>query len=125
MNKLIIDEKIINKINRDENSYNVSIEWINEKGRSFPVSSNDFPAASVVTSSTVSLGWKRPKIINQSTPKKASKLEKQKFVLTQCLKKMKVTHWRITFFNNLHIDIADMINRKMESSLEKIQSIYN
>ena len=56
MNKLIIDEKIINKINRDENSYNVSIEWINEKGRSFPVSSNDFPAASVVTSSNVSLG---------------------------------------------------------------------
>ena len=27
--------------------------------------------------------------------------------------------------NNLHKDIEDMINRKMESSLEKIQSTYN
>ena len=27
--------------------------------------------------------------------------------------------------NNLHKDIEDLINRKMESSLEKIQSIYN
>ena len=27
--------------------------------------------------------------------------------------------------NNLHKDIEDMINRKMESSLEKIQSIHN
>ena len=28
-------------------------------------------------------------------------------------------------FNNLHKDIEDMINRKVESLLEKIQSIYN
>ena len=27
--------------------------------------------------------------------------------------------------NNLHKDVEDMINRKMELSLEKIQSIYN
>ena len=27
--------------------------------------------------------------------------------------------------NNLHKDIEDMINRTMESSLEKIQPIYN
>ena len=31
------------------------------------------------------------------------------------------THLRITFLHNLH---KDMINRKMESPLEKIQSIY-
>ena len=35
------------------------------------------------------------------------------------------THLRITFLHNLHKDIEDMINRKMESPLEKIQSIYN
>ena len=29
------------------------------------------------------------------------------------------------FLNNLHKDIENMINRKMESSTEKIQSIYN
>ena len=28
-------------------------------------------------------------------------------------------------FNKLHKDIKDMINRKMETSLEKIKSIYN
>ena len=27
--------------------------------------------------------------------------------------------------NNLHKDIGDMINRKMESSLQEIQSVYN
>ena len=27
--------------------------------------------------------------------------------------------------NNLHKDVEDMINRKMELSLEKIQAIYN
>ena len=32
------------------------------------------------------------------------------------------THLRITFLHNLH---KDMTNRKMESPLEKIQSIYN
>ena len=34
------------------------------------------------------------------------------------------THLRITFLHNLHKDIED-INRKMESPLEKIQSICN
>ena len=29
-----------------------------------------------------------------------------------------------SILNNLHKDIEDIINRKMESSLEKIQSIY-
>ena len=27
--------------------------------------------------------------------------------------------------NNLHKDIGDMINRKVESSLQQIQSVYN
>ena len=49
INKLVIDEKNINKINRDKNSYKVNIESIDKKDRRFPVSPNDFPLASIVT----------------------------------------------------------------------------
>ena len=49
IDKHIIDEKIINKINKDKNSYKVNIELIDEKDQSFPVSPNDFPPASIVT----------------------------------------------------------------------------
>ena len=45
IDKLIIVEKIINKINRDKNSYKVNIELIDENDQSFLVSSNDFPPA--------------------------------------------------------------------------------
>ena len=38
IDKLIIDEKIINKINRDKNSYKVNIELIDEKDQRFLVS---------------------------------------------------------------------------------------
>ena len=47
INKLIINEKIINKTNRDKNSSKANIGSINEKDRSFPVSPNDFPPASI------------------------------------------------------------------------------
>ena len=53
INKLIIDEKIINKINRDKNSYKVNLEPLDEKDRSFPGSPNDFPPASLVTPKNV------------------------------------------------------------------------
>ena len=49
IDKLIIDEKIINKINTDKNSYKVNIELIDEKNQSFLVSPNDFPPASTIT----------------------------------------------------------------------------
>ena len=49
IDKLVIDEKIINKINRDKNSYKVNIESIDQKDQSFQVSTNDFPPASIVT----------------------------------------------------------------------------
>ena len=47
ISKLIINEKIINKTNRDKNSCKANIEAINEKDRSFPVSPKDFPPASI------------------------------------------------------------------------------
>ena len=47
INKLIINEKNINKTNRDKNSSKANIGSINEKDRSFPVSPNDFPPTSI------------------------------------------------------------------------------
>ena len=49
IDKLIIDEKIINKINKDKDSYKVNIELIDEKDQSFRVSPNDFPPTSAIT----------------------------------------------------------------------------
>ena len=49
IDKVIIDEKNISKINRDKNSCKVNIELIDEKYRSFVVSPNDFPPASTKT----------------------------------------------------------------------------
>ena len=50
INKLIIDKKIINKINRNNNSHKVNIESLDGKDRLFPVSSNDFPSTPLLTS---------------------------------------------------------------------------
>ena len=49
IDKLIIDEKIINKISRSKNTYKVSIESIDEKDQTFPIFPNDFPPASTIT----------------------------------------------------------------------------
>ena len=49
IDKLIIDEKIINEINRDKNSYKINTELIDEKDQSLLVSPNDFPPASAIT----------------------------------------------------------------------------
>ena len=69
INKLIIDEKIINTISRDKNSYKTNIESIDEKDQSFPVSPNDFLKGSIVTS----INEKTPSIdfslLNTNTPK--------------------------------------------------------
>ena len=48
IDKLIIDEKIMNRINRDKSSHKVNREQIDIKDQSFPVSLNEFPPASVV-----------------------------------------------------------------------------
>ena len=69
IDKLIIDEKIINKINRDKNSYKVNIELIDEKDQSFLVSPNDFPPASTTTpinEKTTSIDFM---LLNTNTPK--------------------------------------------------------
>ena len=69
INKLIMDEKIINTISRDKNSYKTNIESIDEKDQSFPVSPNDFLKGSIVTS----INEKTPSIdfslLNTNTPK--------------------------------------------------------
>ena len=49
IDKLIIDEKIMNRINRSKSSHKVNRESIYKKDQSFPVSPNEFPPASVVT----------------------------------------------------------------------------
>ena len=49
IDKLIIDEKNVNKINRDKNSYKVNIESIDEKDQSFLISPNNFLPSYIVT----------------------------------------------------------------------------
>ena len=67
--KLIIVEKITNKINSDKNSYRVNIELIDERYQSFLVSPNDFRPASTITP----INKKTPSIdfilLNTNTPK--------------------------------------------------------
>ena len=130
IDKLIIDEKIINKINRDKNSYKVNIELIDEKDQSFLVSPNDFPPASTITP----INEKTPSIdftlLNTNTPKNHKPInnEKDKQIreshIDTIIKNDKGNTLKDSILNNLHKDIEDIINRKMESSLEKIQSIY-
>ena len=126
----LIDEKIINKINRDKNSYKVNIELIDEKDQSFLVSPNDFPPGSTITS----IKEKTPSIdftlLNTNTPKNHKPInnEKDKQIreshIDTVIKNDKGNTLKDNILNNLHKNIEDTINRKMESSLEKIQSIY-
>ena len=50
---------------------------------------------------------------------KDHKLEKQKVLLAKWLKNFKTRTFKDNIFNNLHNDIEDTINRKMESLQEK------
>ena len=119
----------MNKINRDKNSYNVNIESIDEKDRSFPVFPVDFPPAPIVTpinEKTPSIDFtllntpKNHKPINNEKGKQIRETESR---IETIVKNNKGNIFEDNIRNNLHKDIEDMINRKMESSLEKIQSI--
>ena len=129
IDKLIIDEKVVNKINKDKNSYKVIIESIDEKDQGFPVSSNDFPLVSIVSP----INEKTPSIdftlLNTPKNHKPINNEKDKQIreshIDTVVKNDEGNTLKDNILNNLHKDIADMINRKMESSLEKIESIYN
>ena len=130
MDKLITDVKIINEIMRDKNSYEVNIELIDEKDQSFPVSPNDFPPASIITP----INKKTPSIdftlLNVNTPKNHKPInnDKDKQIreshIDTIIKNDKGNTLQDSILNNLHKDIEDIINRKMESSFEKTQSIY-
>ena len=76
--KLFIDKKILNKINWDKSSYKVNIELIDEKDKSFQVSTNDFPPTSTVTP----INEKTPSIdlilLNTSTPKNHKPINNEK-----------------------------------------------
>ena len=69
-------------------------------------------------------------LLNTNTPKNRKPInnEKGKQIreshIDTIIKNDKGNTLKDTIFNNLHNDIEDIINRKMESSLEKIQSIY-
>ena len=121
IDNLTIDEKIINKINRNRID-----TW---KYQSFPVCPNDFSAASIVTP----INEKTPLIdftlLNTPKNHKPKSNEKKKQIreshTESMVKNDKGNTLKNKFLNNLHKDIEDMINRKMESSTEKIQSVYN
>ena len=129
IDKLIIDEKIINKINRNKNSYKVNIELIDKKDQSFLVSPNDFPPASTITP----IDEKTPSIdftlLNTNTPKNHKPInnENDKQIREShidTIKNDKGNTLKDSILNNVHKDIEDIMNRQMESSLEKTQSIY-
>ena len=130
IDKLLRDEKIIHKIIRDKNSYKVNIELTDEKHQSFLVSPNDFSPASIITA----INEKTPSIdftlLNTNTPKNHKPInnEKDKQIreshIDTIIKNDKGNTLKDSILNNLHKDIEDIINRKMESSLENIQSIY-
>ena len=103
---------------------------IDEKDKSFLVSQNDFPPASTIThinEKTFSIDFT---LLNTNTPKnhKSINNEKEKQIreshIDTIIKDNKGNALKYSILNNLHKDIEDIINRKMESSLEKIQSIY-
>ena len=129
VDKLIADEKNINKINTDKNSYKINIESIDEKDQNFPVSTNDFPPASIVTP----INEKTPSIdftlLNMPKNHKTINNEKEKQIreshIDTIVKDDKGNTLKDIILNNLHKYVEGMINRKMESSLEKIQSIYD
>ena len=103
---------------------------IDEKDQSFQVSPNDFPPASIITP----INEKTPSIdfmlLNTNMPKnhKAINNEKDKQIREShtdtIIKNDKGNTLKDSILNNLHKYIEDIINRKMESSLEKIKSIY-
>ena len=69
-------------------------------------------------------------MLNTNTPKSHKPInnEKDKQIreshIDTIIKNDKGNTLKASILNNLHKDIEDIINRKMESSLEKIQSIY-
>ena len=69
-------------------------------------------------------------LLNTNTPKNHKPInnEKDKQIrgshIDTIIKNDKGNRIKDNFLNNLHKDTEDMINRKMESSLEKIQSIH-
>ena len=69
-------------------------------------------------------------MLNTNTPKNHKPInnEKDKQIreshIDTIIKNDKGNTLKDSILNNLHKDIEDIINRKMESSLEKIQSIY-
>ena len=103
---------------------------IDEKHQSLLVSPNDFPPGSTITP----INEKTPStdftFLNTNTPKNHKPInnEKDKQIreshIETIIKNDKGNTLKDSILNNLHEDIEDITNRKTESSLEKIQSIY-
>ena len=103
---------------------------IDEKHQSLLVSPNDFPPGSTITP----INEKTPStdftFLNTNTPKNHKPInnEKDKQIreshIETIIKNDKGNTLKDSILNNLHQDTEDIINRKMESSLQKIQSIY-
>ena len=129
INELIIYKKIINKINRDKTSYKLNMESIHEKDQSFPVFPNYYPPASIVSH----INGKTPSIdfTLLNTPKngKPTNNEKAEQIrenhINTIVQNDEGNTLKDNILNDLHKVIDDMINRKMETSFEKIQSICN
>ena len=103
---------------------------IDEKDQSFPVFPYNFPPASTITpiiEKTPSIAFT---LLNTNTPKNHEPInnEKDKQIreshIETIIRNDKCKIFKDSILNILHKDIEDIRNRKMESSLVKIQSIY-
>ena len=121
INKINVDKKTINKINRNKITYKVNIESLDEKDQKFSIPANASPLTSVVTPVNMknTLNWFHFADHKPISNEKDHKLEKQKVLSTKWLKNFKTRTFKDNIFNNLHKDIEDTINRKMESLQEK------
>ena len=112
IDKLIIDEKIVNTIIRDKNSYKTNIESIDEKDQSFPVSPNDFPKGSIVTS----INEKTPSIdfslLNTNTQKH------HKLINNEKAKKIRECHIDTIIKNDKANTLKDSILIKLHKDIE-------
>ena len=121
IDKLIIEEKTINKINRDKNSYKVNIELMDEKDRSFPASPNDFPPTSTITPINEKTAWIDFTLLNTNALRNHKPInnEKNKQIrgshIDAIIKNNKGNTLKDSILNNLHKDTEDIINRKMGS----------
>ena len=120
INKINVEKKTVNKINRNKITYKVNIKSLDEKDQKFSIPANASPLTSIVTPvNKTTLNWFHFADHKPISNEKDHKLEKQKVLSAKWLKNFKTRTFKDNIFHNLHKDVEDAINRKLESLQEK------